>query len=734
MSKFYRHFLLAATCVASLLLFSSPASGAATIIIQNGDSAGVGFNDPTPVSPVGNNPGTTLGQQRLNVFQFAANIWGAILNSNTTIVVRANWSAFGCPSGGFTLGQAGPSTAMSNFPNAPFSGTWYNVAEANALSGSDLNGGQEEIDATFNSSLGTGSCTSVANFYLGLDNNHGADIDLVGVLLHEFSHGFGFMTLTDINSGAFASGSPSIYDRFTFDDTRGKTWAQMTNAERMASTTNTGNLTWNGPQVVNDAHNVLALEAPTLKVNSPAGIAGNYLVGTASFGAPLTAGGVTAVMVQGIDPSDSNGASTTDGCSALTNGGAVSGKIAFFDRGNCNFTVKVKNAQNAGAVGVLIADNVAGSPPQGLGGSDPTITIPSVRITQADGNTIRPQLGTANATLFLNTAVLAGGDAQGRPLLYAPNPLKGGSSVSHWDASAFPDQLMEPFDSGDESHSVVPLADLTFSLLRDIGWQGNPIGDNQFFVRQHYLDFLNREPDNSGLRFWADGIYACGIDQACTDVKRINASAAFFISIEFQETGYLVYRTYKASFGNISGAPVPIRLNEFTPDTIEIGNGVVVGQGNWQAQLEANKQAYTLEFVQRSRFTSAFATSLSPAAFVDQMFTNAGVTPSATDRNTAINEFGGAGDTSNVTARSRALRDVAENSLLKSQEFNKAFVLMQYFGYLRRNPYDPPERTLDYSGFNFWLGKLNQFNGNYNDAEMVKSFLVSGEYRSRFGQ
>src|SRR5207244_10132998 len=121
------------------------------------------------------------------------------------------------------------------------------------------------------------------------------------------------------------------------------------------------------------------------------------------------------------------------------------------------------------------------------------------------------------------------------------------------------------------------------------------------------------------------------------------------------------------------------------------------------------------------------------AEFVDAMFANAGVTPTTTDRNAAINEFAGASNTTDVNARSRALRDVAENSILNQQEFNRAFVLMQYFGYLRRNPYDPPESTLDYSGYNFWLGKLNSFGGNYINAEMVKAFISSIEYRGRFG-
>ena len=174
-----------------------------------------------------------------------------------------------------------------------------------------------------------------------------------------------------------------------------------------------------------------------------------------------------------------------------------------------------------------------------------------------------------------------------------------------------------------------------------------------------------------------------------------------------------------------------MRFNEFLPDTQQIGQGVVVNVGNWQQQLENNKQAFALDFVQRSRFTSAFVTTLPPAQFVDALFTNAGVTPTASDRQTAINEFGSATNTSDAAARGRALRDVAENSILQQQEFNRAFVLMQFFGYLRRNPNDPQDT--DYTGYEFWLNKLNQFNGNFVAAEMVKAFITSVEYRQRFG-
>lgn len=266
------------------------------------------------------------------------------------------------------------------------------------------------------------------------------------------------------------------------------------------------------------------------------------------------------------------------------------------------------------------------------------------------------------------------------------------------------------------------------------GQTSNPIGNAAFFVRQQYRDFLHREPDTSGWDFWTNNIDACGSNSRCREIKQIDTSAAYFLSIEFQQTSYLVYRIYKASYGNPGGAPVPITLNELLPDRQKIGRGIVVGQLGWETALENNKQAFTSEFVQRARFTSAYPISITPPTFVDALFANAGVTPSAGDRTAAINEFGSATTTVSVAARSRVLQRVAENSRLVQQEFNRGFVLMQYFGYLRRNPNDPPEPTLDYQGYNFWLNKLNNFNGNYTNAEMVKAFLGSQEYRSRFGQ
>jgi hypothetical protein len=259
----------------------------------------------------------------------------------------------------------------------------------------------------------------------------------------------------------------------------------------------------------------------------------------------------------------------------------------------------------------------------------------------------------------------------------------------------------------------------------------NPIDVSQFFVTKHYEDFFGRQPDAAGLQFWINGIDACEPFALCRPVKRIDTSAAFFLSIEFQETGYLVYRLYKAAYGDLPGAPFPVRRAVFIPDTRTIGSGVVVGQAGWEAVLESNKQSFVANFVNQASFTNANPTSTTPAQFVDTLFARAAVVPLADDRQAAIAEFGSFPTSADLGARARALRKVAENSLLRAQEFNKAFVLMQYFGYLLRDPDSAPDTNLD--GYNFWLTKLNQFNGDFRQAEMVKAFITSAEYRSRFG-
>jgi YVTN family beta-propeller protein len=302
------------------------------------------------------------------------------------------------------------------------------------------------------------------------------------------------------------------------------------------------------------------------------------------------------------------------------------------------------------------------------------------------------------------------------------------------------------FVSTSGAHTVTPArAGLTFSPLNrsftNPTWNqsatfissasGNVSDVSPFFVAQHYSDFLSRTPDSSGLQFWTDQIESCGGDADCRRLRRDNVSGAFFLSIEFKETGYLVYRTYKASFGDLPGKPVPVTFQQLMTDTQRLGRNVIVNVGNWQQQIETNKQAFFVGWVQRSDFIARYPASISPAAFVDAFNANTGGSLSAAERDALVSQL-----TSNNTAAGRALvvRQVSENAEFSRRQINRAFVLMQYFGYLRHNPDDAPEAGLNFDGYNFWLAKLDQFNGNFIQAEMVKSFIVSSEYRQRFGQ
>src|SRR5579864_3524903 len=469
----FGHRISALLVFASASLMCSAVQGGSTVIVQNGDTAGVGFNDPTPATPIGGNTGTTLGQQRMIAIQAAANKWGATLDSIPTITARVSWNALSCATNSAELGATGAQSAWHDFAGAPVPGTWYPAALTNALFGSDLDPSTVEIRAQFNVNLGNIGCLTGAHFYLGLDNNHGADIDLVAIATHELAHGLGFLTFTNGITGAQRSDGtphPSIFDDFLLDTTSGLLWKDITNAQRAASAINTRHVVWSGFNVQTAVPQVLKPGTPLLTVTSPPGVAGSYGVGPAAFGPALSSPGVTAQVVQAFDMSSSPSLV----CNALSgaNAAAVNGKIALIDRGTCNFTVKVENAQNAGAVGVLIADNVAGSPPDPLGGTDSTIFIPAVRISLADGVTLKGALamGPVSATLGVNLAVLQGADAGNRVLMYTPNPFQDGSSVSHTDPIAFPDQLMSPAISGHESHEVTPPNDLTAKFMLDMGW------------------------------------------------------------------------------------------------------------------------------------------------------------------------------------------------------------------------------------------------------------------------
>jgi hypothetical protein len=256
----------------------------------------------------------------------------------------------------------------------------------------------------------------------------------------------------------------------------------------------------------------------------------------------------------------------------------------------------------------------------------------------------------------------------------------------------------------------------------------NPIDDPATFVCQQYHDFLNREPDAAGAAFWTAEITSCGADPVCIEIKRQNVSAAFFLSDEFGETGFGVVRLQRTAFGKESDtAASRMTYAQFMHDAQQVGRGVVIGQPGADALLEANKQAYATQIVESAAFIAHYSLALTAAQYVDALADTANVTLTAEETSAAVLAFGAGG----TSGRVAALRSVADSTTVRDAEFNSAFVLLQYFGYLRRNPTDAPD--VDDSGYQFWLTKLNSFGGNFEQADMVKAFLNSAEYRQRFG-
>ncbi|HEX7317449.1 MAG TPA: DUF4214 domain-containing protein [Pyrinomonadaceae bacterium] len=247
--------------------------------------------------------------------------------------------------------------------------------------------------------------------------------------------------------------------------------------------------------------------------------------------------------------------------------------------------------------------------------------------------------------------------------------------------------------------------------------QANDIDATTFFVEQQYRDFLGREADDSGLGFWSNEIAQCNGDAGCVEARRVNTSGAFFLSIEFQRTGYTLYLFNKASFGTMP------RRNAFLVDMQAAARGVVVGRDGWPEQLAANMAAVADAWVARDEFKQRYG-SMSNEQYVDALFANAGVF--ASDARNALVQ----GLNSGAETRATVLRKVADNAEFRRKEQNPAFVLMQYFGYLHRNPDEGPDSDL--TGFNFWLSKLEENGGDFHKAEMVRAFIEATEYRQRF--
>lgn len=446
-----------------VLAAASPVQADANLIVINLDTGtGVGYDDPTPVSPEGGNPGTTLGQQRLLAIELAADLWGAALDSPVPVFVLSTFRPLPCSPTGAVVGSAGAARVATNF--LPGSGavrpdTWYHAALADSIAGFDLDPGFPDVVSQFNLLVsGDPSCLGGRRFYYGFDNQEGPNVDFLSVALHELAHGLGFGNFVDETTGANFLGLTDIYSVFTFDSGLGLSWSDMNDAQRAFSATHSGFVAWSGPEVDARAPRFLDRRAVLQAIDPPLGI---LSVQPAAFGPPLTVEGVEGSVVLADDAVGVG----TDACEPLVN--RVRFAIALIDRGGCTFVTKVRHAEEAGAIAAIVANNVPGGPAS-MGGSDPTIGIPSAGITLFEGLFLKSVLPDLVVRLRLSPDLFLGTDAGGRVLLYAPTPAIPGSSITHWERAATPDLLMEPAISS--SLESARSMDLTPFLLHDLGW------------------------------------------------------------------------------------------------------------------------------------------------------------------------------------------------------------------------------------------------------------------------
>jgi hypothetical protein len=326
-------------------------------------------------------------------------VWASLLGSGVVINIEAAFGDLDCgpePEDGAVLAAAGAQFLFADFPNAPKAGTWYHGALAESLAGEDLSTSEDgfppesgELAITFNRGIDEGCLAEGFRYYYGLDGNTPpGQAPFTAVALHEMAHGLGFANFINDATGSppqfpGVAPLPDIYTVYTFDKDAQLHWSEMSNTQRRNSAVNTDRVVWDGPQTTNSAPAFLG-NPPTLTIISPSGIDGTYAVQPAAFGPPIDLTGVSGNMAVVDDGS----ADPTLGCEPLANGSAIAGRIAVVDRGECFFTEKVKNAQNAGATAVIVVNNQpTGLPP--MGGDDATITIPSAGITQADGDLIK---------------------------------------------------------------------------------------------------------------------------------------------------------------------------------------------------------------------------------------------------------------------------------------------------------------------------------------------------------
>lgn len=454
-------------------LVAGPLSAAELVVVNLDAGTGAGLDDPTPRPPEGGNPGTTLGEQRQVAYAYAARMWGAIMQSEVPIIVGARFIPQACTPTGAVLGSAGTTSVFRDFPGAIAPGTWHNVALTEAIVGFDANPGSLDISSQFNSRIsGDPACLGGADWYYGLDGlTPAGSVNFLNVVMHEIGHGIGFQSFLNVSTGSmFApdaanpSGYPDVYLRNAYNNTLGKAFPVMNNAERAFSVRDAGRTVWTGGNVGSVAPDFLDPRL-AIEITAPPGLEGPREVGRSALGPFVTPGSFAGEVAVADDGVGAGG----DACEPLVNAAAVAGRIALVDRGICTFVIKVLNAQAAGATGVLVANNVPGLIEPG--GVDPAVTIPVLGLSQADGDVVRGASPGVQVEAVVDETKLVGADDAGRVRLNTPTTLAPGSTFSHYDTALSPNALMEPSITGTLRGDID--VDLTPALFRDTGWNTN---------------------------------------------------------------------------------------------------------------------------------------------------------------------------------------------------------------------------------------------------------------------
>jgi MYXO-CTERM domain-containing protein len=454
----------AALATAMALGLFAESSAAVTIDVQSVDDPDVGFNDPTSTAPVGDNTETTRGAQALAAFRFAANIWGAALDSPVTIRVAARFGPLECNAANGVVGSGTPHSFVKDQAGGQ-PGVWYPIALADRLAGKDLDETAPAIDLVFNGAAGSKDCLEASGWYLGLDGNSGNLTDLVTAVVHELGHGLGMTTPVELQTGAFRDGLPDVFSLHAMDERTGKHWSDLTDAARAVSARDYQQLSWDGPAVTAAAASLLTKGMPVLALGPAPLDTVNPAIAVATFGPALgeipVLGPIAAVADDMTPPTDACGTSAS-----------LTGKVAFIEAGGCTDVEKVLSVQTAGAIAAILVsaqNTLVPLPPNGDGSQ---VTIPSVRINQKDAQTIRAALPqAASARLWANPMRGLGTSVAGRVYLDAIDPVVDHVSVVHWDTTVSPHLLMQP--TLETTHEL----DLTLPFMQDLGWKPIRCGD-----------------------------------------------------------------------------------------------------------------------------------------------------------------------------------------------------------------------------------------------------------------